>query len=88
MLLKELNSIPKKERSSKVQVNPKGFVARVFLTAVYSMAGHEEEARKVAAEVIKMNPQFLVESYAMTMPFKNKTDLELVISSLRKAGLN
>jgi tetratricopeptide (TPR) repeat protein len=70
-----------------VQINPKGFYPRVFLTAAYSMAGHEEEARVEASEVIRMNPQFLVESWAKTMPFKNRTDLEMVIGSLRKAGL-
>jgi TolB-like protein/Tfp pilus assembly protein PilF len=70
-----------------VDANPKGFYPRVFLTAVYSVAGQEEEARAEATEVIKMNPQFLVESWAKTMPFKNRTHLQMVIGSLRKAGL-
>jgi len=70
-----------------VELEPRSFVARAFLTAVYSMAGREEEARVEAAEVTRMNPQFLVESWTRTMPFKNRADLELVIDALRKAGL-
>jgi hypothetical protein len=39
-------------RRKAAQVEAKSSIALVFLRAVYSMAGHEEEARIEAAEVI------------------------------------
>jgi adenylate cyclase len=71
-----------------IQVEPKSFIARVFLAVVYNVAGREDEARTEASEVLRMNPNFLVESWAKTLPYKNQKDAKLIIDALQKAGLN
>jgi adenylate cyclase len=67
--------------------NPDDMRAHTGLTATYSLAGREEEARAAAAEVLRINPKFSLEHVAKALPFKNKADTELHIDSLRKAGL-
>jgi adenylate cyclase len=69
------------------RVEPNNFTVRAFLTVAYSLYGRQEEARIEAAEVLRINPKFLVDSWAKTMPFKNEADKELTIGALRKAGL-
>jgi hypothetical protein len=49
--------------------------------------GREEEARAQAAQILKMEPKFNLESFVKTLPFKNKADAELLFDSLHKAGL-
>jgi tetratricopeptide (TPR) repeat protein len=67
--------------------NPDHFTALLVLAATYSLAGHEEEARATAAEVIRVNPKFSLESFAKTTPFRNQADTERIVGALRKAGL-
>ena len=71
----------------KPSLGPNNLVAHAFLAAAYSLHGREEEARAEASEVLRINPNFLVQSWEKTMPFRNQADLELVIGALRKAGL-
>jgi adenylate cyclase len=68
-------------------LSPDNLIAHAFLAAAYSLSGRDEDARTHAAEVIRLNPIFLVESWERTMPYRNKADLDLVIGALRKAGL-
>jgi len=70
-----------------LHLNPDDIRAHTGLTATYSLAGREEEARAAAAEVLRINPKFSLEHVAKALPFKNKADTELHIDSLRKAGL-
>lgn len=69
------------------RIEPNNFTVRAFLTVAYSLHGREKEARIEAAEVLRINPKFLVDSWAKTMPFKNEADKEMTIGALRKAGL-
>ncbi len=66
---------------------PKYELAQVGLTAAYSSAGRNEEARAQAAEVLRVNPNFSIERLAKTMPYKNPAHKERFIDALRKAGL-
>jgi adenylate cyclase len=68
-------------------LGPNNLVAHAFLAAAYALHGREEEARIEAAEVLRINPKFLIDSWAKTMPYKNQADKELTIGALRKAGL-
>ncbi len=61
--------------------------AHAFLSASYSSLGREAEANAAAEEVLRINPKFSLESYAKTLPYKNKADIERYITALRKAGL-
>jgi adenylate cyclase len=71
-----------------VRREPNALPARLFITAFYSRAGRDEEARIEAAEVLRINPKFSLEKYAKTVTYKNQEDVERTITApLRKAGL-
>jgi adenylate cyclase len=66
---------------------PDDIRALIGSAATHSLLGREEEARAQAAQILKMEPKFNLESFVKTLPFKNKADAELLIDSLYKAGL-
>jgi adenylate cyclase len=66
---------------------PDHLVSRVIMAAVYGSCGREKEARKEAAEVLRINPKFAVESYMRNIPYKNPSDRDRVVQGLHKAGL-
>ena len=61
--------------------------AHLGLAASYIYVGQEEEAHAEAAEVLKVDPEFSLERYARTLPYKNKADTDRYVDALRKAGL-
>ena len=61
--------------------------ALIGLAATYSLLGREEEARAQATQILRIEPAFNVESFVMTLPFKNKADAEVLVGALYKAGL-
>jgi len=61
--------------------------AHLGLASAYSLLGREEEARAEAEEVLRIDPKFSLDHLAKSLFFKNQADTELVIDSLRKAGL-
>jgi adenylate cyclase len=68
-------------------ISPNYLPAHAFLAASYSSLGRETEAVAAAEEVLRINPKFCLESYAKTLPYKNKSDIERYMAALRKAGL-
>ena len=68
-------------------LNPDHFYSHFDLAAIYSELGREEEARAEAAEVLRINPNFSLEVFRQTIPFKDPVDLERYVAALRKAGL-
>jgi len=66
---------------------PDHLVSRVIMAAVYGSCGREKEARKEAAEVLRINPKFTVESFMGNTPYKNPSDRDRTAQGLRKAGL-
>jgi adenylate cyclase len=73
------------DHSEKGEYNPE--FAHRHLAATYAMIGREQEARKHAAEVIRINPKFTLKGYAKTLNYKNQADIDRWIDALRKAGL-
>jgi adenylate cyclase len=67
--------------------NPNYLPAHAFLAASYVSLGREPEATAAAEQVLRINPKFSLESYAKTLPYKNKADIERYVAALRKAGL-
>ena len=57
------------------------------LVVTYSMMGREKEARAEAAEVLRINPRFSVDSWAKVSLFKDQSETDKVVNALRKAGL-
>src|SRR5262245_31318414 len=59
----------------------------VWLAAAYAQSGQLEEARTQAAEVLRINPAFTIESYKRLAAHKDPKDVEHRLDGLRKAGL-
>jgi len=65
-----------------IKLAPHSIDAHVGLAATYSMMGLEKEARAEAAEILRINPKFSVDSYA-----KGLDETDKYINALRKTGL-
>jgi adenylate cyclase len=59
----------------------------VWLAAAYAQLGQLEEARAEAAEVLRINPEFTIESPKRFSVFKDPKDTAHLLDGLRKAGL-
>ena len=70
-----------------LRAEPNNPFTHLRLAAAYSLSSHEDEAHTEAAEVLRINPQFSLEYFSKTIPFKNQSDTEHLINALRKAGL-
>jgi adenylate cyclase len=57
------------------------------LTACYSALNRIEEAHNTVDEILRINPDFSLEYYSKTLPYKNQETLNKYIEALRKAGL-
>jgi adenylate cyclase len=68
-------------------VSPNYLPGHAFLAACYSSLGRDAEAGAAAEEVLRINPKFSLKSYAKTLPYKNKSDIERYMAALSKAGL-
>jgi TolB-like protein len=65
----------------------RAYIPQVALAGAYMMASHEAEGRAAAVEVLRINPGFSLDQYARTLPFKNRSKVDLEIAALRRAGL-
>jgi tetratricopeptide (TPR) repeat protein len=70
-----------------VTVMPDDYMAHMLLTASYSLAGRQAEARIAAEEVLRLHPKFSLVFWGKMIPFKNQADRQHIIGALRKAGL-
>jgi adenylate cyclase len=61
--------------------------AHLGLAATYIMMGREQEARAEAAEVLRINPKFSVDSFAKRLTYKDQSVTDKYIDALRKVGL-
>ncbi|MDJ0780901.1 MAG: adenylate/guanylate cyclase domain-containing protein [Desulfosarcinaceae bacterium] len=65
---------------------PDNMLSQIGITAVYSLMGRDEEARREAKKILEINPGWTVEDVTKA-PFKNQDDAQLFMDALRKAGL-
>ena len=70
-----------------ILLSPDYIYPHISLAAVYIRRGREKEARAEAAEVLRINPKFTLDSYAKTLPFEDQSLIDRIIGALRKAGL-
>jgi adenylate cyclase len=75
------------EYKKAIYKQPTLLFAHIGLAASYVHLGQEEEAHAEAAEVLKIDPEFSLERYAKTVPYKNKADTDRYVGALRNAGL-
>jgi adenylate cyclase len=73
------------ERSRKGQLAD--WFGYLLLVVVHSELGDEEKARTYAAELLRANPNWKLRYAKKVFAYKNKSDLERVLSAGRKAGL-
>ena len=70
-----------------IQREPNNIFAHIGMAVTYIMMGREQEARAEAAEVLRINPNFSVDSWARSLAFKDQSETDKVVNALRKAGL-
>lgn len=70
-----------------LELSPNNNFAHLALVVAYSLAGREAEARSAAAEVLRIQPNFSVDSLAKRLPYKDPADVERLVNAQRKAGL-
>jgi len=67
--------------------DPDNLSVNLTLTITYSLLNRTEEAQKAAEEVLRIDPNFSLEYYAMTIPYKHKETGDKFVEALRIAGL-
>jgi len=73
------------DRSQKNKSNP--MASLLGLIDVSMELGREEQARRYAAEVMKISPDFSFKYFHQVYPYKDPAHLERIVVNLRKAGL-
>ena len=74
------------ECKKTLQREPNTQFPYIHMAISYIRLGREEEARAAAAEILRINPKFSLESYAKMLPFIQPVAVRIV-EDLRKAGL-
>jgi adenylate cyclase len=67
-------------------INPDYLPAHAFLASCYISMGRRNESGASVAEVLRIDPDFTISSYARTLPYKNDVDLKRYTDALKKAG--
>ena len=66
---------------------PDHFFAHLQMAVAYGMMGREKEAHAEAAEVLRIDPTFSLESFAKRAPYKDQKLIDANMAALREAGL-
>jgi len=67
--------------------NPDQLSATLTLTITYGVLNRTKEAQKAAKEVLRIDPNFSLDHYANTIPYKHQETGDKYVEALRKAGL-
>ena len=67
--------------------NPKDITAHLRLVAAYYLSGQEVEARAEAEKIMEQDPNFSTTKRISAWQMKNKSESDLLIAVLQKAGL-
>jgi adenylate cyclase len=70
-----------------VSRNPGHLTTHVLLAATYSELGWHEEARREAAEILRISPNYALAFVRERVPYKNSAVLEQQLAALQEAGL-
>jgi adenylate cyclase len=72
-----------------IQITPDDINAHIALAVIYSELGREKEARAEAAEVLRLNPKFSVDSHGKLLAGIgiDQSQVDKIVNALRKAGL-
>ena len=70
-----------------VRLDSENLDARAILCTAYTLGGASEDAQQAGRDVIRLKPDFSVEEYAETKPYKDNESVRAIKTSLREAGL-
>jgi adenylate cyclase len=70
-----------------LKITPENISFHISLAYTYSMMGRAKEARAEAAEVLRINPKFSLDSFSKARPYKDQSEVDKLANALRKAGL-
>ncbi|MGD0234037.1 MAG: adenylate/guanylate cyclase domain-containing protein [Syntrophorhabdales bacterium] len=70
-----------------VEKQPDQVPAHLRLAQAYVLSGRKDDARKEAAEVLRIDPTFSVERTFSNAPYKDQAEVSRRIEALHKAGL-
>jgi len=71
-----------------VELEPDSLYAHTCLASCYALLGQNDKAKIEAAEVMRIDPKFSVANIKRQVPYRDAADTELLIRSLRLAGLH
>jgi adenylate cyclase len=71
----------------RIILMPKTDFSRALLTSVLGHLGEVEEARRVWAELVEINPNYSFTAHVSRQPFKRKEDVERIAEGLKRAGV-
>jgi len=71
----------------RVLLVPNTDMSRAYLAAALGNLGYVEDAKRVWAELIAINPSYSFLDRAGSMPFKNPSDFDRIARGLQRAGL-
>jgi adenylate cyclase len=71
----------------RIILMPKTDFSRALLTSALGHLAEIEEARRVWAELMEVNPNYSFAAHAGRQPFKSKEDVERITQGLEKAGV-
>ena len=70
-----------------VELETDSLYAHTCLASCYALLGQNDKAKIEAAEVMRIDPKFSVANIKRQAPYRDQADTELLIRSLRMAGL-
>jgi adenylate cyclase len=70
-----------------LQLSANNIFPHIGLVVTYIQMGLEKEARAEAAEVLRLNPKFSLDSFAKTVSYKDRSVRDNFVDAMRKAGL-
>jgi adenylate cyclase len=71
----------------RILLAPETDISRSALAATLGHLGQTDEARRVWAELKRVNPSYKIEEHLARQPFKRQSDIDTWLSGLAKAGL-
>ena len=75
------------EYEKALKLNPDFMTSYIGLTATYSLLGMDEKAHAAAEQLLRLNPNFSIEAFRKSLPYKDPADRDFLIGALQKAGL-
>ena len=78
-------SIPVAREAARL--DPQHTAAFVTLCSDYVLAGLDDEAHRIAGQIIEIDPDFRISSYANNLPYRDPTKTASIVETLRSAGL-